>query len=94
MQVATKKKLTHEIRVYYAACFHRADDVSKLFNGQDEHPAVLIPLQLGSTGFFLFFLHLFSFRCSWTTCSHVWADKQKSFGRVKKYIRCMRKWYK
>ena len=41
-----------------------------------------------------FFFYLFNVRCSWTTCSHAWADKQKSFGRVQKYIRCMRKQYK
>jgi len=40
---------------------------------------------------FLFFVYLFNFGCSWTTCSHAWADKRKSFGRVKRYIRCMRK---
>ena len=32
--------------------------------------------------FFLFFVYLFNFGCSWTTCSHAWADRQKSFGRV------------
>jgi len=35
----------------------------------------------------LFVFWLFNLGCSWTTCSHAWADKQNSFVRVKKYIR-------
>jgi len=28
------------------------------------------------------YVYSFNFGCSCTTCSHAWADKQKSFGHV------------
>jgi len=34
-------------------------------------------LYFGSTGSFFFIAYLFNLGCSWTTCSHAWADKQK-----------------
>jgi len=42
----------------------------------------------------LSFVYLFNFGCSWTTCSHAGADKQKSLDHVEKYIRRIRKQYK